>query len=46
MATSSATTRASTPTGTFRPLFTLAKPGSPTVFPNPDATDVFINSAF
>jgi hypothetical protein len=32
--------------GTFRPLFALASPGSPTVFPNPNPTDVFINSAF
>jgi hypothetical protein len=31
---------------TFRPLFTLASPGSDTVFPNPNPTDEFINSAF
>jgi hypothetical protein len=31
---------------TFRPMFALASPGSPTVFPNPNPTDVFINSAF
>jgi hypothetical protein len=31
---------------TFRPLFTLANPGSPTTFPNPNPTDEFINSAF
>jgi hypothetical protein len=30
----------------FRPLFTLASPGSDTVFPNPNPTDVFINAAF
>jgi hypothetical protein len=30
----------------FRPLFTLATPGSATVFPNPNPTDVFLNSAF
>jgi hypothetical protein len=30
----------------FRPLFTLASPGSDTVFPNPNPTDEFINSAF
>jgi hypothetical protein len=30
----------------FRPLFTLANPGTPGVFPNPNPTDVFINSAF
>jgi hypothetical protein len=30
----------------FRPLFTLANPGSPTTFPNPNPTDEFINSAF
>jgi hypothetical protein len=29
----------------FRSLFTLANPGSPGVFPNPNPTDVFINSA-
>jgi len=29
----------------FRPLFTLASPGSPGVFPNPNPTDEFINSA-
>jgi hypothetical protein len=29
----------------FRPLFTLASPGSDTVFPNPNPTDEFINSA-
>jgi hypothetical protein len=32
--------------GVFRPLFALASPGSPTMFPNPNPTDVFINSAF
>jgi hypothetical protein len=31
---------------TFRPLFTLASPGSPGVFPNPNPTDEFINNAF
>jgi hypothetical protein len=30
----------------FRPLFTPANPGSPMVFPNPNPTDEFINSAF
>jgi hypothetical protein len=30
----------------FRPLFTLASPGSATLFPNPNPTDEFINSAF
>jgi hypothetical protein len=30
----------------FRPLFTLANPGSDTVFPNPNPTDIFINAAF
>jgi hypothetical protein len=30
----------------FRPLFTLASPGSDTVFPNPNPTDEFINSVF
>jgi hypothetical protein len=30
----------------FRPLFTLANPGAPGVFPNPNPTDEFINSAF
>jgi hypothetical protein len=30
----------------FRPFFTLASAGSDTVFPNPNATDEFINSAF
>jgi hypothetical protein len=30
----------------FRPLFALASPGNPTVFPNPNPTDVFTNSAF
>jgi hypothetical protein len=30
---------------TFRPLFTLGSPGSPGVFPNPNPTDEFINSA-
>jgi len=30
----------------FRTLFTLASPGSDTVFPNPNATDEFTNSAF
>jgi hypothetical protein len=30
----------------FRPLFTLANPGSDTRFPNPNPTDEFINSAF
>jgi hypothetical protein len=30
----------------FRPLFTLASPGSDTVFSNPNPTDVFINAAF
>jgi hypothetical protein len=30
----------------FRPLFTMANPGSPTSFPNPNPTDVFLNSAF
>jgi hypothetical protein len=30
----------------FRQLFTLASPGSDTVFPNPNPTDEFINSAF
>jgi hypothetical protein len=30
----------------FRPLFTLASPGSDTVFPNPNPTDIFINAAF
>jgi hypothetical protein len=29
----------------FRPLFTLSSPGSPGVFPNPDPTDVFTNTA-
>jgi len=32
--------------GAFRPLFALASPGSPATFPNPNPTDVFINSAF
>jgi hypothetical protein len=32
--------------GVFRPLFTLATPGAPGVFPNPNPTDEFINSAF
>jgi hypothetical protein len=30
----------------FRTLFTLASPGSDTVFPNPNPTDVFTNTAF
>jgi hypothetical protein len=30
----------------FRQLFTLASPGSDTVFPNPNPTDLFTNSAF
>jgi hypothetical protein len=30
----------------FRPLFTLGSPGSDTVFPNPNPTDEFLNSAF
>jgi hypothetical protein len=30
----------------FRPLFTLANPGSQTTFPNPNPTDEFISSAF
>ncbi len=30
----------------FRPFFTLANPGGDTAFPNPGATDEFINSAF
>jgi hypothetical protein len=30
----------------FRPLFTLASPGSDTAFPNSNPTDQFINSAF
>jgi hypothetical protein len=30
----------------FRTLFTLASPGSDTVFPNPNPTDEFTNSAF
>jgi hypothetical protein len=30
----------------FRTLFTLATPGSDTVFPNPNSTDEFTNSAF
>jgi hypothetical protein len=30
----------------FRQLFTLATPGSDTVFPNPNPTDEFTNSAF
>jgi hypothetical protein len=30
----------------FRALFTLANPGSPGVFPNPNPTDEFIDSAF
>jgi hypothetical protein len=30
----------------FRPFFTLANPGSDTAFPNLNATDEFINSAF
>jgi hypothetical protein len=30
----------------FRQLFTLGSPGSDTVFPNPNPTDEFINSAF
>jgi hypothetical protein len=29
-----------------RTLFTLASPGSDTVFPNPNPTDVFTNTAF
>jgi hypothetical protein len=29
----------------FRPLFTLASPGSDTVFPNPNSTDEFTNTA-
>ena len=31
---------------TFRALFTLASPGSDTVFPNPNPTDEFITAAF
>ena len=31
---------------TFRTLFTMASPGSDTVFPNPNPTDVFTNLAF
>ena len=30
----------------FRTLITLASPGSDTVFPNPNPTDEFTNSAF
>src|SRR3954447_25903951 len=30
----------------FKTLFTLASPGSPVVFPNPNPTDEFTNSAF
>ncbi|MFL5900208.1 MAG: sialidase family protein, partial [Solirubrobacterales bacterium] len=30
----------------FRTLFTMASPGSDTVFPNPNPTDEFTNSAF
>jgi hypothetical protein len=30
----------------FRPLFTLGSPGSDTVFPNPNPTDLFTNTAF
>jgi len=30
----------------FRPLFTMASPGSDTVFPNPNPTDEFFNAAF
>jgi hypothetical protein len=30
----------------FRPLFTLASPGSDTVFPNPNPTDLFTDTAF
>jgi Neuraminidase (sialidase) len=30
----------------FRTLFTVASPGSDTVFPNPDPTDVFTSAAF
>ena len=30
----------------FRPLFTLANPGSDTTFPNPNPSDEFISSAF
>ena len=32
--------------GVFRPLFTLANEGTAGVFPNPNPTDEFINSAF
>jgi len=30
----------------FRTLFTMASPGSDTVFPNPNPTDIFTNAAF